>query len=71
MPQGSIRGPVIFLLFVNDLPLHIDDTTTMDIYADGTALSTASKWDSVPSIKKNLNSNLAKLEQWSTENIEF
>ena len=35
-PQGSILGPVLLLLFVNDLPLHIDDTTTMDIYADDT-----------------------------------
>ena len=33
LPQVSILGPVLFLLFVNDMPLHFQKST-MDIYAD-------------------------------------
>ena len=36
--QGSILGPVLFILFVNDMPLHFNNST-IDIYADNTTLS--------------------------------
>ena len=46
MPQGSILGPILFLLFVNDMPLSIRDST-LDVYADDTTLSKCSSWESV------------------------
>ena len=42
VPQGSVLGPVLFLLCVNNLPLFITEAY-VDIYADDTTVHTASK----------------------------
>ena len=40
IPQWSILGPMFFVIFINDLPLHIDDAE-VDLYADDTTLSSS------------------------------
>ena len=38
MPQGSHLGPILFLVFINDLEASVGATCSTDIYADDTIL---------------------------------
>ena len=67
LPQGSILGPVLFLLFVNDMPLHFQKST-MDIYADDTNLSLSSNWKTLPLLNQSLSQDLSEVERWAREN---
>ena len=39
VPQGSILGPLFFLLFINDLPLFLPQNTTLTMFPDDTLIT--------------------------------
>ena len=65
VPQGSILGPLLFLLFINDLPLYTDNVST-DLYADDTTLYDIQ--DSVEQIESNLQTAVNNLHIWCQNN---
>ena len=58
---------LLFLLFVNDMPLHLYNST-IDIYADDATLSLSANLENITSLTKALSNDLENIEKWSTEN---
>ena len=59
--QGSWLGPLLFLLFISDMPLSLHDSKFTK-YADDTSLAYASS--SIVDITKSMNAELENLRKW-------
>ena len=66
VPQGSILGPVIFNLYVAELPNYITSDSIQ--YVDDTTLYRSCKLNRIESNIKVLECDLAALSTWSSEN---
>ena len=62
VPQGSVLGPTLFLIFVNDLPDVVKSNIIM--FADDTKLYARS--DTRDSVVQ-LQNDLSKLEEWAAK----
>ena len=65
VPQGSIVGPTLFVLFINDITANLSPGTNISLYADDTKI-----WRRIKTQDDHwfLQSDINRLENWATTN---
>ena len=61
VPQGSILGLLIFSIYMNDMPLHVNNVCT-DLYEDDTTLYIIGK--TVDEVQPLLSADLLRFSNW-------
>ena len=64
IPQGTIIGPLLFLLFIDDISLYIQNSN-IDIYADDGTLTSCSKWNDISQVNNNIQGDLDNIQRWA------
>jgi len=69
VPQGSILGPLLFLVYINDLPKAIKHKALPMLFTDDTSILITSPNSN--QLHSDLNTVFAQLNKWFKSNLLF
>ena len=68
VPQGSVLGLLLFIVFIDDLR-KVVTRSVVDIYADDTTITATAHWESAPTvIQHQLRENIDQVTKWTVVN---
>ena len=65
VPQGSVLGPLLFVIFVNDISQHVGTATT-NLYADDTLIYCSG--DTIANVQEELQNSIDNVYEWYRRN---